>query len=691
MKIKKGASRFARQMKPQQSASGGDSLAPEKSKKGRIRRLSAVNRASSSSFEDSPPSSLIMGKRNNNGDVCDRDEQQQQQLPSSSSSPVSGNYVHSKGFKLPRKLLDGCNGVVHATVPRKLRSAMKKRSRESMSPPLPGSQKLNPGTAGDEEARRGNGFKRSRLGLQKQQSGPITKDEEEVAEALYALAGMFPDNTLTDNDAKLENNPPDENAAALKDGREVPGSAIKEDLNSILSSRGKIQEETADISSWKISRVQDLPEIYNGRSLAEKIVNLVGQVNMNTTSLVDKLEKEKKFVCNSTDALIPLEPVLDTEYADDRLHLSGVLLRYPLLFSEFAVHNMMLFNLQKEKWANQARTLVTWQNDRGFLGAALDLWPGLSSAASSGASSSQNPSLQCSPAKLPAWLDAAVSTSRLAASPSKVSDRRPWRRSMIHVCISHLIQTLQTSESKDKHPPAISTETLKPGLSMTLNDFHDIRKGFTEVAATGTNESAREGIVLHQRRMGSCQSQPTVLPLGTYSSQKQQSFNFMSFLQANTSFNGATTHQTQLHPTTTYLGRPLYAPPNLTTQQLLQHHQQQQQAQVQQSLLVAAAQYRAARASPGAAPTMTHLSTWQNRKHDTAPPAGAAMAMPAYVRAIIAPQDHQLHARARRQGDAFSSGYEQGVGRGGFRANGAAAATATATALPLQLLCDERL
>ncbi|CAL1355610.1 unnamed protein product [Linum trigynum] len=681
MKIKRGASRFARQMKPQQSASGGDSVAPEKSKKGRIRRLSAVNRASSSSFEDSPPSSLIMGKRNNNGDVCDRDEQQQQ-LPSSSSSPVSGNYVHSKRFKIPRKLLDGCNGVVHATVPRKLRSAMKKRSRESMSPPLPGSQKLNLGTAGVEEARRSNGFKRSRLGLEKQQTGPITKDEEEVAEALYALAGIFPDNTLTGNEAKLENNPPDENAAALKDGREVPGSSIKEDSNSILSLRGKIQEETADISSWKIPRVQEPPEIYNGRTLAEKIVNLVGQVNMDTHSLVDKLEKEKKLVCNLTNALVPLEPVLDKEKKKVPTKPEHWLLGR---MTEVSMELTTARGLQLDK-----QLPVNEPNKNG-----LALWPGLSSAASSGASSSQNPSLQCSPAKLPAWLDAAVSTSRLAASPSKVSDRRPWRRSMSHVCISHLIQTLQTSESKDKHPPARveSTETLKPGLSMTLNDFHDIRKGFTEVAATSTNESAREGIVLHQRRMGYSQSQPTLLPLGTYSSQKQQSFNFMSFLQANTSFNGATAHQTPLHPTTTYLGRPLYAPPNLTTQQLLQHHQQQQQAQVQQSLLVAAAQYRAARASPGAAPTMTHLSTWQNRKQDTAPPAGAAMAMPAYVRAIIAPQDHQLHARARRQGDAFSSGYEQGVGRGGFRANGAAAAaaTATATALPLQLLCDERL
>ncbi|CAI0435271.1 unnamed protein product [Linum tenue] len=673
MKMTRGTSRFARQMNPQQSAAGGVSVAPEKSKKGRIRRLSAVNRASSSSFEDSPPS-LIMGKRNN-GDVCDRDEQPQQ-FPSSSSSPASGNSIHSKRFKLPRKLLDGCNGVGHVTVPRKLRSAMKKRSRESVSPPLSDSQKLNRATCGDGESRKGNGFKRSRLDLD---NGPITKDEEEVAEALYALAGMFPDNTLTDSKSKLQNDPPDENTTALKDGTEVSDPAIGEDLNSILGSRGNLQEETADISSWKIPRVQDLPEIYNGRTLAEKIVNLAGQVNMDTTTLVAEPEKEKKLVCNSISALIPLESVLNTVNKKAPTNPEHWLLGRT---TEVSLELTTAQGLQLDK-----QLPVNEPKKNG-----LALWPGLSSAASNGPSSSHSPSLQWSPAKLPSWLDAAVSTSRLAASSSKVSDRRPWRRSMTHVFISRLIQTLQTSEDKDSHPPARveSHEMLKPGLSMTLSDFHDTRKGFTEVSSTSTSESAREGIGLQQRMICYNQSQPALFPLGTYSCQKQQSFNFMSFLQANTSFNGATTHQTQLHPTTTYLGMPLYAPPNLITRQLLLQHHQQQQAQAHHSHLLSATQYREAGASSPAAPTLTDLFTWQNKKQDPTP-ARAAMAMPSYVRAIIPPHDHQLNARVRRQDNVFSSGYEQGGGRGGFRTNGAAAAAAAAAALPLQLLCDERM
>ncbi|KAL0323191.1 UNVERIFIED_CONTAM: hypothetical protein Sangu_1938400 [Sesamum angustifolium] len=82
-----------------------------------------------------------------------------------------------KKNKLPRKLLDDCGVVNHAPVPRRLRSA-KKRSRESITPPLPISRK---------QLHMSNGVEI----LRKQ--GQITKDEEEVAETLYSLADMFSD------------------------------------------------------------------------------------------------------------------------------------------------------------------------------------------------------------------------------------------------------------------------------------------------------------------------------------------------------------------------------------------------------------------------------------------------------------------------------------------------------------------
>lgn len=111
---------------------------------------------------------------------------------------------------------------------------MKKRNRESISPPFPDKKETNHGTNGVELP----GIKKSRLNvvvisssefqimfynfpqfailcltpeLDLQQpedldgspSRPITKDEEEVVETLYALADMFPNNNKNGLDGEL--------------------------------------------------------------------------------------------------------------------------------------------------------------------------------------------------------------------------------------------------------------------------------------------------------------------------------------------------------------------------------------------------------------------------------------------------------------------------------------------------------
>ncbi|XP_020548296.1 uncharacterized protein LOC105159342 isoform X2 [Sesamum indicum] len=98
-----------------------------------------------------------------------------------------------KKNKLPRKLLDDCGVVNHAPVPRRLRSAIKKRARESITPPLLISRKQLHMSNGVEMIRV-DGAKKSRLNMK---HGQITKDEEEVAETLYSLVDMFSDITKT--------------------------------------------------------------------------------------------------------------------------------------------------------------------------------------------------------------------------------------------------------------------------------------------------------------------------------------------------------------------------------------------------------------------------------------------------------------------------------------------------------------
>ncbi|KAK7291243.1 hypothetical protein RIF29_06222 [Crotalaria pallida] len=86
---------------------GGDNEFSEKSKIGKVRSLSAVDRALSS-------------YKMSCHDVFEK------QAHESSSTIIAT----TERFKLPKKLLNECNGVHHASVPRKLRSAMKKRGPE---------------------------------------------------------------------------------------------------------------------------------------------------------------------------------------------------------------------------------------------------------------------------------------------------------------------------------------------------------------------------------------------------------------------------------------------------------------------------------------------------------------------------------------------------------------------------------
>ncbi|KAL6982678.1 hypothetical protein U1Q18_016066 [Sarracenia purpurea var. burkii] len=122
----------------------------------------------------------------------------------------------SKRFRLPGKFFKDCNRVDQSSVPRKLRSAMKKRNHESNSPPLPDKKKQNHGIT-EVKIPRKDSRKKSKSNRQRDSEasprsqtieGPITKDEEEVVETLNALAEMFPfpnTNKNTALDCKLTN------------------------------------------------------------------------------------------------------------------------------------------------------------------------------------------------------------------------------------------------------------------------------------------------------------------------------------------------------------------------------------------------------------------------------------------------------------------------------------------------------
>ncbi|KAG7590261.1 hypothetical protein ISN44_As07g024450 [Arabidopsis suecica] len=106
--------------------------------------------------------------------------------------PDLENEVSKKKSKLPKKNLKDTNGVDHhASVPRKLRSAMKKRNLESLSKLSSVSKRLNRSKTGIESFRKENQEMEAKAIVP--ESMMISKDEKEVAETLYGLAGMFTD------------------------------------------------------------------------------------------------------------------------------------------------------------------------------------------------------------------------------------------------------------------------------------------------------------------------------------------------------------------------------------------------------------------------------------------------------------------------------------------------------------------
>ncbi|XP_059459880.1 uncharacterized protein LOC132189248 isoform X3 [Corylus avellana] len=634
--VRRGASRFS-PAKPHKLLAGSDSVGgdfrhSERSKKERLRRLSAVGRTSSS-YED-----YEMGC-----DVSDREDELRVQAPSLSNGS-------NKRFKISKKFFDDCNGVDHASVPRKLRSAMKKRNRESISPPLPDSKKLNHTVSGVESHVK-NGVKKPKLNVKRTPeqtlSGPITKDEEEVVETLYALAGMFPGNDVNEK-SKLDSESMEEKPSALPESREstMPSleAVTKDNLSSMpliiaevanpSSNVERSLKETTIVDSLNESSVQEQPDLPESKRVRMELDSSVPQLNLHCMPILTKSESNNEKPLVDADELS-----LDTSTQPE----TPLIERKP----EIVLGPAIAIASQLEQ---QSMIKEPTKNE----GPAL--WPGLSSVVSHGVGS-HGPSVQSSAAKNPGWLDTAIASRDRSfgsgSSSGKISkvdvDGNSWKRCATHVHISHLIRILQMPENQERL--LLQPNHLKPqegsklGVLMAINNFHGVRNSLNGIisptnlcnSTTERNSNeAKTGILQHQRLH---QDQPqAALASGVYTPQKQ-SFDFLSLLaggggvEAKNSFNKAgngldsmtqlqvpylqslaqqqtlmpfsmpqarfsssaypdqlsgapaTSHQVQL-PVPPYLGSPFCgshaSPTALAKQQQHQLQQQQQQYQLQQ-------------------------------------------------------------------------------------------------------------
>ncbi|KAG9443023.1 hypothetical protein H6P81_018877 [Aristolochia fimbriata] len=435
----------------------------------------------------------------------------------------------SRRVKLNSKAFDECNAVDPASVPRKLRSAMSKRNRESISPPLPDAKKHHASNGADWSVI--NGARKSKQTLagsvdkspKRAPRSAISKDEEEVVEALYALACISPcdkpckskgdrkpimGKTAALPEMRACSLPPQEASKEEKKEKEeiekLPDSSVVTVTGNLASSRDESLDNTAKVE----------PEKEPNPTVAEQPIALVRE----------KLDVEKRpGAQNDIQAisLLPKDECKENPQLNDCVNFLN-----PMgISSDSHTGNRLLNTLPAEEPAvnktnNEAWAAITASKSQAEGQPAKEncesgtqfptaegpeLWPGMPSVSSD----SQCLSNRLIGAKSSAvWPDSANHANRTVSSgndvlmaklPPVLADKRPsWKRSETHVYISRLIRGYQGSEKKNDWALPLSAKQSKPidgakqAVSESIAELPSLKIGTSSIVSSGTNTLAAE-------------------------------------------------------------------------------------------------------------------------------------------------------------------------------------------------------
>ncbi|XP_058098827.1 uncharacterized protein LOC131243470 isoform X3 [Magnolia sinica] len=673
--LKRGGSRFSpakqRRLKASGSLNGCNNLDfSERSKKERVRGLRVSCRASSSN-EDSE----MGGGGGSEGE-------EELRLPSTSGD---------RRFKLNGKAFEDCSTVDPASVPRKLRSAMSKRNRESISPPMPDAKKVHH-ASNRTEAPLVNGTRRSKHNMKQgsldrpsKQPISITKDEEEVAEALYALAGIFPDSKLatckvermTDKEEHsplpdtAENSlPPSE--VSKEESTEVPYAPTATTPTNLSSCQEELPEVTVKAEAVTKPTVPEGP-VFAGIQKLDLELNSPAQADLQRNgSLPENEYKEKTNLSGAVNLSIPMQISSESCLGNGLLQTiqpEALPLRKP---EENGTLPAVSVAIKQEAPATKESTESSER-----LTSMEDLRHGMLNGLSNGHRNlTRSSSVQAA-----AWPDSATGATvpvitgndvlAVKLPPVTVKKSQSWKRCATHMHISRLICAYQSTEKKsrcalpDNHPKP--KEGARSGVIMLKNGLNNILSAGANslVAERNSSHEARIGIRQDNRFL---QDQQSSTSSGVYAQQKQV--------------------QLQLPQ---YMGNPFYGPQvGHGGGSVKQQQQQQQQMWVAQM-----AQYL----PPGYPSSLPPKR--QNGRHDSPslvpctqaaiPPSPSSLELLGATKYSPAPQQpfafpSSSPSRSKRQPQQHHpSSYDEGGGGGsgsvaGFRSDG----------LPqhLQLLCN---
>ncbi|XP_004500942.1 uncharacterized protein [Cicer arietinum] len=430
--------------------------------------------------------------------------------------------ANANKFKLPTKVFNECNGVDHASVPRKIRSAMKKRGREST---LTDSEKLNHKFHGIES------LQKDRIKKSKKQVvlGPITKDEEEVAETLYALAGMFVESELNCESM------PKKNASVLQDQEENTTSGALENANLIPES-----SLTGEAKFSSFSETIGDDEQTNIPGTADSLVptqNTTPKINLQGMPMMVKRSEKYDGKVEWNDSGLCLEMGLNVSTQSKISHVRGKL--------DAEYQSATGIDCKQEQ------SITMYQRENGPA-----LWPGLTPSTSVAINASYAQSSAA--AKAPHWLNAAICNSKqdLMESCSSggniteaVIPKKSWKKCAAHVYISQLIQSLEVSNRQvAKKPELYECQQIKVhqgskcGVLIQAQDSNATRNGNDYAAGTVhsaslDNSPETKNGILQQKCNYLDISQSQAPPLPTIYGPQKQSFNFLSLSAGGNGLN----------------------------------------------------------------------------------------------------------------------------------------------------------
>ncbi|XP_024988776.1 uncharacterized protein LOC112523413 isoform X1 [Cynara cardunculus var. scolymus] len=219
------------------------------------------------------------------------------------SSQSTSTTTSSKRVKLPKKFFDDYDTVNHTSVPRKLRSAMKKRQYESVSPSSPNNKNRVRKFEMDSEDRN----RKLKVGVDEQHptisesnAEKITKDEEEAMAALVAMAGIIPGNDNSTEDINLKNETSAAEASNLqeKSDSKTGGSPAASKPKDLVQESVQIEDLNEIRNTFSVKK--DSKDVTDGNKLRKRcsshvyICQFIKDLQFAEGKLVNSVQERKQ-------------------------------------------------------------------------------------------------------------------------------------------------------------------------------------------------------------------------------------------------------------------------------------------------------------------------------------------------------------------------------------------------------------